>query len=37
MVEEDVMIERVVVPVDFSPESDRALSIAPVLARWAGT
>jgi nucleotide-binding universal stress UspA family protein len=31
------MIERVVVPVDFSAESDRALSIAPVLARWAGT
>jgi nucleotide-binding universal stress UspA family protein len=30
------MIERVVVPVDFSAESDRALSIAPVLARWAG-
>jgi nucleotide-binding universal stress UspA family protein len=36
MVEEVVMIERVVVPVDFSAESDRALSIAPVLARWAG-
>jgi nucleotide-binding universal stress UspA family protein len=34
--EEVVMIERVVVPVDFSAESDRALSIAPVLARWAG-
>ena len=30
------MIERVVVPGDFSAESDRALSIAPVLARWAG-
>src|SRR5688500_12367005 len=30
------MIERVVVPVDFSAESDRALVIAPVLARWAG-
>jgi nucleotide-binding universal stress UspA family protein len=30
------MIERVVVPVDFSAESERALSIAPVLARWAG-
>jgi nucleotide-binding universal stress UspA family protein len=30
------MIERVVVPVDFSAESDRALSIAPVLASWAG-
>jgi nucleotide-binding universal stress UspA family protein len=30
------MIERVIVPVDFSAESDRALSIAPVLARWAG-
>jgi nucleotide-binding universal stress UspA family protein len=30
------MIERVVVPVDFSAESDRALLIAPVLARWAG-
>jgi nucleotide-binding universal stress UspA family protein len=30
------MIERVVVPVDFSAESDRALSIAPVLAGWAG-
>jgi nucleotide-binding universal stress UspA family protein len=29
------MIERLVVPVDFSAESDRALSIAPVLARWA--
>jgi nucleotide-binding universal stress UspA family protein len=30
------MIERVVVPVDFSAESDRALVIAPVLAQWAG-
>jgi nucleotide-binding universal stress UspA family protein len=30
------MIKRVVVPVDFSAESDRALLIAPVLARWAG-
>jgi nucleotide-binding universal stress UspA family protein len=30
------MIERVVVPVDFSAESERALSIAPGLARWAG-
>jgi nucleotide-binding universal stress UspA family protein len=30
------MIERVVVPIDFSAESERALSIAPVLARWAG-
>ena len=30
------MIERVVVPVDFTPESDRALGIAPVLAEWAG-
>jgi nucleotide-binding universal stress UspA family protein len=30
------MIERVVVPVDFSAESDRALPIAPVLAGWAG-
>ena len=30
------MIERVVVPVDFTAESDRALSVAPVLARWAG-
>jgi nucleotide-binding universal stress UspA family protein len=30
------MIERVVVPVDFSAESDRALSIAPVFASWAG-
>jgi nucleotide-binding universal stress UspA family protein len=30
------MIARVVVPIDFSAESDRALSIAPVLAQWAG-
>ena len=30
------MIERVVVPVDFSAESDRALVTAPVLASWAG-
>jgi nucleotide-binding universal stress UspA family protein len=30
------MIERVVVPVDFSPESARALTIAAVLADWAG-
>jgi nucleotide-binding universal stress UspA family protein len=30
------MIERVVVPVDFSAESDRALMVAPILARWAG-
>jgi nucleotide-binding universal stress UspA family protein len=30
------MIERVVVPVDFSAESDRALVIAPMLAQWAG-
>ncbi len=30
------MIERVVVPVDFAPESDRALVVAPVLADWAG-
>jgi nucleotide-binding universal stress UspA family protein len=30
------MIERVVVPVDFTAESDRALLVAPVLARWAG-
>jgi nucleotide-binding universal stress UspA family protein len=29
------MIERVVVPVDFSPESDRALVVAPILAQWA--
>jgi nucleotide-binding universal stress UspA family protein len=29
------MIERVIVPVDFTTESDRALTIAPVLARWA--
>jgi nucleotide-binding universal stress UspA family protein len=29
------MIQRVVVPIDFSAESDRALLIAPVLARWA--
>lgn len=29
------MIERVVVPVDFSPESDRALVTAPILATWA--
>jgi nucleotide-binding universal stress UspA family protein len=29
------MIERVVVPVDFSGESDRALVTAPVLASWA--
>jgi nucleotide-binding universal stress UspA family protein len=34
--EEVVMIERVVVPVDFSSESDRALLIAPLFARWAG-
>ena len=30
------MIERIVVPVDFTPESDRALAMAPVLAQWAG-
>jgi nucleotide-binding universal stress UspA family protein len=30
------MIDRVVVPVDFSAESDRALITAPVLANWAG-
>jgi nucleotide-binding universal stress UspA family protein len=30
------VIERVVVPVDFTAESDRALLVAPVLARWAG-
>ena len=30
------MIERVVVPVDFTAESDRALLVAPVLAEWAG-
>ena len=30
------MIDRVVVPVDFSAESDRALVTAPVLAGWAG-
>ena len=30
------MVERVVVPVDFSAESDRALVTAPVLAGWAG-
>jgi nucleotide-binding universal stress UspA family protein len=30
------MIERVVVPVDFTAESDRALLVGPVLARWAG-
>ncbi len=30
------MIERIVVPVDFTPESDRALAIAPLLAEWAG-
>ena len=30
------MIERVVVPVDFTPGSDRALMMAPTLARWAG-
>ena len=30
------MIDRVVVPVDFSAESDRALVVAPVLATWAG-
>jgi nucleotide-binding universal stress UspA family protein len=30
------MIERVVVPVDFTTESDRALLVAPLLARWAG-
>jgi nucleotide-binding universal stress UspA family protein len=35
-IEEDAMIERVVVPVDFTAESERALLIAPVLARWAG-
>jgi nucleotide-binding universal stress UspA family protein len=29
------MIERVVVPIDFTTESDRALLVAPVLARWA--
>lgn len=30
------MIERVVVPVDFTDESERALLVAAVLARWAG-
>ena len=30
------MIERVVVPVDFTPGSERALVTAPTLARWAG-
>jgi nucleotide-binding universal stress UspA family protein len=30
------MIERVVVPVDFTPESDRALVVAATLADWAG-
>jgi nucleotide-binding universal stress UspA family protein len=30
------MIDRVVVPVDFSAETDRALVVAPVLATWAG-
>jgi nucleotide-binding universal stress UspA family protein len=30
------VIERVVVPVDFTTESDRALLVAPVLARWSG-
>jgi nucleotide-binding universal stress UspA family protein len=34
--EEVVMIERVVVPVDFSAESDRALLVASLFARWAG-
>jgi nucleotide-binding universal stress UspA family protein len=34
--EEDPMIERVVVPVDFTAESDRALLVAPVFAEWAG-
>jgi hypothetical protein len=34
--EEDTMIERVVVPVDFTAESERALLDAPVLARWEG-
>jgi nucleotide-binding universal stress UspA family protein len=34
--EEEAMIERVVVPVDFTTESDRALLVAPLLARWAG-
>ena len=30
------MIERVVVPVNFTDESERALLVAPVLAEWAG-
>ena len=30
------MIERVVVPVNFTEESERALLVAPVLANWAG-
>jgi nucleotide-binding universal stress UspA family protein len=30
------MIERVVVPVNFSDETERALLVAPVLANWAG-
>jgi nucleotide-binding universal stress UspA family protein len=30
------MFARVVVPVGFSPESDRALAVVPALAEWAG-
>jgi nucleotide-binding universal stress UspA family protein len=30
------MIDHVAVPVDFTPESDRALMVAPAIARWAG-
>jgi nucleotide-binding universal stress UspA family protein len=33
---ETAMIEQVVVPVDFTRQSDRAAMVAPVLAEWAG-